>query len=422
MTTADFLPRETLMPLVGGAAGGAIARVAADGDLPAPHAAQLDRTLIELLEIGLYQAGQQAKAAARLLSMSGRRILGRPHAALRIVNPGDVVGLGTENAASAELGLALALLLFEAQSEEPSVLASGTLGLTGVGSEVRVEPVHHLGRKLQLVIQHFSQPGSAKPPRWFLVPESDPDGTSIRDRYQREIGLLQNLNIELRSVATLAEAAAIIGATRRAVGRTERIAQWLLGISVCAIIAASAFWFWLLSPIALSVVPELNPDGTLVATPARIISGHNSATAPCQLDQSELPAFVVGDHLLFKIRTGTPNDPTSLIGGYHQLVIMIAINAQGETYIRLPPADKYIVPGSVTAYWPEVKGPDESMLIVLAKRGIPFDAQVWEAKLRDALQPLAPAEKFSAAYNFLKDAAPGVLIYKFQTVAKGRCL
>jgi hypothetical protein len=168
--TAKFAAREALIPLVGDAAGGSVARIAADAELAAPHAAHLDRSLIELLENGLYQAGQQAKSAVRQFPLPGHTWLPRASEALHVVNPGDVVGLGAENANSAELGLALALLMFRAQSEQRAVIASGALDLNSGRRDVPVLPVHHLAGKLRLIVRHFSQPGSAPRRETFSYP------------------------------------------------------------------------------------------------------------------------------------------------------------------------------------------------------------------------------------------------------------
>src|SRR5262245_14445484 len=118
----EFETREALIPMVGGKLLGTLCRIAADGELPPAHPAQLDRALSELLESGLYQAGQQAKAAAHMFKLPRSGWLRATTVALHVVNPGDVVGLAAENATSAELGLALAMLMYRGQTDERCVL------------------------------------------------------------------------------------------------------------------------------------------------------------------------------------------------------------------------------------------------------------------------------------------------------------
>src|SRR5262249_30191456 len=149
-----FSAREVLIPLVGSGEAGALCRVAADGHLPPQHPAHLDRSISELLEGGLYQAGQQARAAVRRLQLGGW--LRRPApVAVSIVNPGDVAGLAPDNSASAELGLALAMLMFTTQSPNRIVIASGALESGSADLDCPIRPVHHLRAKFVLVEKYF---------------------------------------------------------------------------------------------------------------------------------------------------------------------------------------------------------------------------------------------------------------------------
>ena len=414
-------PREALIPLIDATSGGSVARIAADGELPAPHAAQLDRSLVELLENGLYQAGQAAKSAARLCPLPGRGWLPRAGEALHVVNPGDVIGLGAENANSAELGLALALLMFRAQTDQRAVIASGALDLNSGRREIPVLPIHHLAGKLRLVERHFSQPGSAPAPRHCLIPVHDPDGVDTIERYVEETQALKVLGIEVRGVSTLAEAAQCVGARRAAVTPAERRLRRLVIAVPAILLAAAALHYGFNAPIAMSFVPLANADGSIITTPAR--QGVRRASSsellpPCRVDGS-LPAFSVGERIAVRLRTGSQQDRSRWFGGYHHA--LVSISGSGVKVLP-PPTAIPVGAGADTGYLLEVREPEEETLLVwLAKRGAPFDTAALESQLRRQLQSLEPAERISAARNMLQSAAPGVLLYSFRSVSPESC-
>ena len=420
---ADFTAREALIPMVSGSTGGTVARVAADGELAGPHAAQLDRSLTELLESGLYQAGQQAKAAVRLLKLPGYLWPGRASEALHVNNPGDVVGLGAENAVSAELGLALALLMYRAQTGPRTVLASGTLGLSHGGRDVPVLPVHHLAQKLRTVVQYFSQPGAPPAPEILLVPIQDPDGVAVASRYHREVQALRNLGIELHGVGTLADAARLVGARRLAVSPAGRRVRWVLAGVVLGLAAFASLRACYNSSIPLSFATVAIQNGNIVATPARYRprSSASELLPPCRLAGSDTPGFIVGEQMAVRLSTGTARDLASWLGGYQH--ILVSISSSSGAKVLPPPTLTPIVSGSTTGYLIDVHEPqEETLLIWLAKRGKPFDAAALDAKLRRTLQPLRPTERINAARNLLQSSAAGVLLYSFRSVSPGACL
>jgi hypothetical protein len=417
--SAEFQRREVLIPMVG-ESGGAVARVAADAELPQAHPAQLDREISELLECGLYQSGQQAKAAVRSLRRSGAGLLGRPRAALSVVNPGDIVGLGSENSASAELGLALALLAFQSQSAAPAVIATGALEQGAGTTDVRIKPVHHIGQKFRVVAQHFSQPGSAKPPHWFLVPAADSDGEPIGTRYAAEVAALAARGIGLRPVGTLREAMQAIGAQRIAQRRIERRLRGGLMFAGFAVLAAAIGVYWLNSPLTLAFTSGPAPDGRIVMTPLRIIErdGRTRMQAPCMPSPGALPAFELNDQIGIRLRiVASDDDPTPWLGGYHFMAVVLT----GERAPRAVVPREWDPEGRAQFVWDIVGSPDESTLIFLARRGFAFDADKLLADLLHSLAPLQASERESAAREFLRRSAPGVTTYRFKTVQPGSC-
>jgi hypothetical protein len=414
--------REALIPMVDRASAGAVARVAADGELVEPHAAQLDRSLCELLESGLYKAGQQAKTAARLVKLPGRGLLRSADEALHVNNPGDIIGLGAENSASAELGMALALLMYRSQTDSPAVLASGALELSYGGRDVPILPVHHMGQKLRTVVHYFNQPGAANAPRLFLVPQQDPDGAPVLERYHPEIEALSGVGVELHGVGTLIEAARLVGARRYAVWPAERRLRRLVAAAAAGAVGFTAFNSWYHSSIALSFATLANPDGTISATPARHQRGAPAGDLlpPCRFSGSNTPGFVIGEQMAVRLRTGNPGDLASWLGGYQH--VLVSISSTSGAKVLSPPSRSSIAPGAETGYLIDVRQPEEETLLVwLAKRGSPFDAADLEARLRATLEPLQATERMSAARNLLRELAPGSLFYSFRSASVGSC-
>jgi hypothetical protein len=418
--------REVLIPLVGAGSTGALARIAADGQSGDPHPAQLDRRLSPLLQSGLYPAGEQALAAVRLLNLPRGSALGNRlraaagDEALHVVNPGDIRGLGPENSSSAELGLALALLMFRAQTSETRVLASGALDLNGADHDTPVVPVHHLGDKLRLALQYFDQPGSPPAPRWFMVPALDPDGSTVQGKYRAQSDALRARGIELCCVRSLGEAARILGAHKYAPTRAEYLVRWAAAaVCVAAGVAALAH-VWLNAPIPLSFAPVADTDHSLIATPVRVRARGASAEllAPCRLDDGRLPGFTIGDEIAMQLHAGSA-DGWSL-GGYHLALVAVSASA-GVKVLPVPPS-QILKPGGDVGYQVDVPGPEEETLLVwLAKRGAAFDLAALQDRLRRAEAPLRPADNISAVRNVLQHAAPGILTYDFRSVGAGKC-
>jgi hypothetical protein len=219
-----FTSREVLIPLVGPGSGGALCRVAADGNLPPHHPAHLDRSISDLLESGLYQAGQQARAAVRRLRLNGGWLRRPAPVALSIVNPGDVAGLAPDNSASAEIGLALAMLMYLAQSPNQTVIASGSLEANSVDPDGRIRPVHHLHAKFGVVERHFRQSGVAAPPALFFTPAVDVDQAEVREKYADAVARLLAMGIDVVPVASLRAAAEKLRACSR--GPTSAGCAW----------------------------------------------------------------------------------------------------------------------------------------------------------------------------------------------------
>jgi hypothetical protein len=416
----SYTPREVLIPVVGGAgAGDAIIRVRADGTLPAPHAAGLEGEISELLQFGLYAAGQQARAAVpAILGRSGWTRL--VPMALWIQNPGEAQGLSDENAASAELGLALGLVMFRHQSAVRQVIATGRVAVRQ-GDAAVVAPVHHIARKMQVVLAITRQAGAAAPPGLFLTPATDPDGTPVAQRYAGLIAQLAAIGIEVRPVADLRDAARAVGGLdpiapplRRWLGRTAA------GIAAFAALGGLAAWA-LDRPIALTFEPAAFDGGRIAATPlrARRDGGMFRLLPGCD-GRDGTPQYRPGDLVMAKVRAGSAQDWTRILGR-HRLSLVAVTPGNVVKVIPLPGSGE-LDPGGQLSFAVTVSEPAEEMLLyVLARRLRPVDGERLSRELRAALEPRAPAERLNVATLMLGNQGAGRLGYQLRIVAGDEC-
>lgn len=410
--------RATLIPVAG-----ALARITADGEPGAPHPAGLDQTLVELWAKGglaLYRAGRQAKAAARQVRLAGQRPARPPVETLHVEGAGEINRLPVESISGAELGMALALLMLRAQCRMHVVLASGELGSADGGADIPVRPVANLADCLRTVAHHFNQPGAGPAPRLFLIPRHDPDDPAVGGGYRSQLAELRTLGIEVREIRTLAEAARLVGARRWPTRPARRLLQALSGATALIALALLTLDLSASAPIPLSFGAIASADGTISVTPARRPDAiAPEMLPPCHIPGSQTPAFVIGEHMAIRLRTGTAHDLAARLLGYQHA--LVSVSSTGGTRVLAPPTLSPVDAHAATASI-EVRAPAEVRLLVwLVKRGAPFDRAALADKLRRALAPLLPAERMSAARNLLRASAPGVLFYTYQTVSPDAC-
>jgi hypothetical protein len=429
-----FSSREVLIPLVGAGGKGALCRVAADGRLPPNHPAQLDRAISELLESGLYQAGQQARAAVRRLKLGGSWLNQPAPVALSIVNPGDVAGLAPDNSASAEVGLAVAMLMYIAQCPSQTVIATGALDVNSADSDGPIRPVHHLTGKFSTAERYFRQSGVPAPPALFFTPETDVDGSPIEEKHADSIRALGTIGIEVVPVRSLRAA----GARLKALQLRQRSHElWLQrGAAVAAIVAAiaaadllfSAGKSWLSNrPIPMQFLSVSLPDGRILQTPIRYHEkpdGTSDSLSPCHTN-TDLPIYRAGDRLAAKVQSGSPDDWVGMFGANHHVLVAVSAPAQVNELASRPvvkilplPAPDAVRPGGEVGFMVEVQESDE-LVVLLAQRFKSFDGNRLAAEIHELLDPLKPGERVNAARRFLQNAAPGALAYLFRTTETG---
>lgn len=400
-----------IVPMVGGR--GALCRIACDTRMPPPHPAQLDPRCAALLESGLYVAGQQAIAAAHALHLPRAGWTRPASASLQVLNPGDIAGLAPENASSAELGLALAWLMQQAGSTISTVMATGKLA-PEMDASVPILPIHHLGEKLRLMAEYFERPGSSSPPSHLFLPTRDPDGRLTAEKHAEALQRLHRLGITAYPVHALRDAANRLGLRRLAPSPRERQLQFGMG-ALLLLAMTGACGLWLIQrPLTVTFSPVASVQGDVLSTPARAISETDGLALmpPCPT-RGTLPVHPIGEQLAIRLDLPASHLPL-------QLLVVSVSGVSGVKVLPLP-ADSKATPGSI-AFSLSVQPPEEDNLImVLARRLLPYNAARLQQDLQTLLQPLKPPERLSAARNWLASQATGYATYHFRSVAAGAC-
>ncbi len=414
-------PREVMIPVAGASPGvAAIARIiAGQPGAPGANPAQLDREIAGLLECGLYGAARQAKGAERMLRAHDGRGPSPPACELSVTNPGDVVGLAEVNGDSAQLGLALAMMLFRSQARAPAVIATGALDVRSSDPAVPVRPIHRLHGKLNALIAYYRQPGAVKPPADCFVPVHDPDGETVLSRYNAQVCALADLGVTVRPVTSLAEAVDRLGA-RRAVADPARRRRLAAGLAVTMVLlVAAAVYAVVHQPVAVAYLPVDLTNGVVRMTPLALIETGGQLTESSRqcTGQSGLAAHSVGERLLIRATVGDPNAWLDRLTGLGAAVVAVGRDSGLKVLPLPPPWDRTLDAGTAVSFRLAIIDAGEPTLVSLVvHRGGDIDRSALESALRRHLAPLKTGEHLSAARAWLDGRSEGALHYLFESV------
>ena len=446
----DLTPRTVLIPLATGKANsGRIARVQADGLAPTPNAAGLSSPIADLSDWGLYPAGAFAVGAIQRLQLPRRGIalaqrLGRGTISsyLRVTNGPDLLGLTPENSRSAELGLALAVLMHAGQSRDRLAIATGALARDPSPNapidDVAVDPVGGIASKIEALVTALNkQRGGAYAPRvLFLLPALTLEGDPTSKVYAAQLSALKaafaerGVEIEIAPVSSLREATSKLGITALESTPTDRllIRSGIAGIA--SIILACLAYLWLTAPLKLGFSDVELSDGQKVPSPVRAVYDAQSAVfvmRPSCVGAQKLPVYQQGESLVLKASLRNSRAVDRILGGYHYAILSVSERSGikvfppqtiGSPTTTLQPVTKApptpaTSPSELSLVLP-VEGPTEkNKLIILARRLRPFDANALRTGLETALIGASPAERINVAVTYLSGSAPGYLDYSF---------
>lgn len=442
--------RSVLIPIVApGAEAGRLLHVLARAGEAGPAVddpRKLDRTIAALYEHRLYRAGLAALGAVARVARRPTPLLGgwlgtgdTGHGAvLTAVNGQDFKGLTEDNAGSAELGLALALMMQAGRSGPAAVYATGALDrgatLDGVAAPgVAILPVGGLVAKLAAVGASVGLAdggaGASRTAHLFL-PDRTLDGQTTAHVHRAEIAQLvatfaaRGVTLAVHPVATLDQALDVLGIRRLPRPPRERAAIGLALTGIAAAAIGIGAWGWLTGPVTLAFGTLAAPNGASIATPFATkidVADGRLVPRPVCRGPDGVPLFRAGEQLVMKIEVTDETPLVRHLGGTRFAIIglseisgvrewpeeLIGGDGTAPLLVRIPIAD-----GT----------PETNTIVVLAQRVRRFSGLALRDDVRAVMDKAPREERLNAALAYLARRAPGHLVYKLATAGEdARC-
>ncbi|MBK1720088.1 hypothetical protein CKO27_21015 [Thiocystis violacea] len=404
-------------------------------DVPSDADKRLAPVAAPLLSAQLFESGCVAAMAVRKLGLRPAPLAWwqrlRPYAWLesrRLFAADAIPTLGS----SAELGLALALLLPSARFKGVAI-ASGSL--SGEAPELRdrdvaVHPVGRLEEKLRKILDRSEAllaAGRGPSPALCFTPITDDQGRSVAEL--EIVARLRRQGIEVVPIRWLSEAIMRLGCERLPLMGADRLvlaAGLTFGIGIA--LAASA-WLWRAYPIPLAF--ERGGGQAIASEPyLACVTTDGRHTIPQPIArQNRIPWLKGGQKLAWSVRVGTPDAwdarVLSTFGSRGYYLLFAVVSAEGRRIlVDHAPADDHrktspiyrTIPGELWEQWfqiPPAFEEGECALVILARRDRSFDPNALGRALAAQAGPRQGADWLNSAVNFLQSQAPGFLIYQF---------
>lgn len=400
-----------------------------------------DRVAAPLRKVGLYQAGCAAASAVRKLGVR------RPLTALyqqisrlawidgQRLHPASAQG-PTEGR-SAELGLAVVLLMCACASRDRQIIATGALGGQPRGvveDDVEVLPVASLPEKLRLVLtlaRHAALPGleRGKDLLFFTPRRFQQDGGWAEVDALPEVAELKSLGVRVVPVSRLSEAAAEIRANcARHLLADHLVAAVLAGLLIVTGIGMG----W--SAVRETHVPmSFLPAGgaALAPEPFHACFTADGGYYPMPLERDGVGYTIPGGETLgWRVQVGTPAEERAGLGawfapdGYYVAQIMVSERSRAKVIVpRLGGSEAVKVPpgGTWEWAWKLNDRAETNGLVLLARPDAPFDPEALRTALLERFPGADgtagdPGLDVSAAANWMAAQAPGAATFILQTV------
>jgi hypothetical protein len=400
-----------------------------------------DRVAAPLRKVGLYQAGCAAASAVRKLGLR------RPLTALyqqisrlawidgQRLHPASAHG-PTEGR-SAELGLALVLLMGASGSRQRQVIATGALGGQPRGAledDVEVLPVASLPEKLEIVLTlalHGALPGLGQGRELlFFTPRQFQTGGDWREvRSLDAVELLRQQGVQVVPVARLSEAAAALNARRTRHLLADRIAAAVAGLLV---LAGGVGMAW--SSVQERAIPMAFIPGGGAASEAEPFQACFTADGgfyPVPLGRDgvgyDIPA---GETLGWRVRVGRPTEElqgmASWLAPDAYFVAQVLVSERSRAKVIVPQesgARLLTVPPGGTWEWGWKLNDliESNGLVLLARADAPFDPDLLRKEILERFPNAAGSAvdgaglDVTAAVNFVAAQAPGAAKFIVQT-------
>ena len=406
-----------------------------------------DRVAAPLRKVGLYQAGCAAASAVRKLGIR------QPLTALyqRISRLAWIEGQrlqpagarGPSEGQSAELGLALVLLMCASGSRHRQVIATGALGSQPHGvveDDVEVLPVGSLPEKLRLVAtlaQHGGLPGvgSGADMLFFTPRRFEQEGLWSEVESLPEVARLKELGVRVVPVERLSQAAAELKALRARHLFHDRLAQAVVAGLLIVGLAGYGWSALRQQPIAMTFLP--GGGAALDPEPYQACFTDDGGFYPIPLGREGLARSIpVGETLGWRVQVGEPqNGPSGLAGWfapdqYYVAQVMVSERSRAKVIVPQRAGTDVITvpPGGIWEWgWQLNDRTENNGLVLLAQAEKPFDPDALRAALIEQFPPAAGSPDggeidVTAAINFIAGKAPGAATFIIKTVERSvRC-
>jgi hypothetical protein len=406
-----------------------------------------DRVAAPLRMVGLYRAGCAAASAVRKLGIR------QPLTALyqRVSRLAWIEGQRLQSAGargpregrSAELGLALVLLMCASGSRHRQVIATGALGGQPRGvaeDDVEVLPVGSLPEKLQLVgtlAQHGGLPGvgTGGEMLFFTPRRFEQDGLWSEVASLPEVAGLKERGVRVVPVERLSEAAAELKALRARHLFHDHLAQATIALALLVALTGYGWSMVRERPIPMAFLP--GGGAALGAEPYQACFTRDGGFYPIPLEREGLARSIpVGETLGWRVRIGEPAGDASRLASWfapeHYYVAQVIVSERSRAKIIVPQlagSDVVTVPpGGIWEWgWQLNDETENNGLVLLAQAEEPFDPEGLRAALVEEFPPAAGAHAkgdldVTAAANFIASKAPGAATFIIQTVERSvRC-
>ncbi|MEM7042220.1 MAG: hypothetical protein AAF543_05365 [Pseudomonadota bacterium] len=394
-----------------------------------------DQVAAPLRKVGLYQAGCAAASAVRKLGIEPpfgalyqqvARLAWIEAQRLQSASPS-----GPSEGRSAELGLALVLLMGASGSPDRQVIATGALGGQPSGhptDDVEILPVGSLPGKLDLLLtlaSHDSLPRFDRDRELlFFTPL-----TFEEDGEQRDVASLPvveqllKFGVRVVPVGRLGEAATILKARRARHLAADRILQAAAAIMALIIAGGTAWHLWPSPKVSMTFLPA--GGMALAAEPYQACFTPDGGYYPVPLDRDGIvrtmpTGSTLGWTVQIEDRSANehPLGRWSEPGQYHVAQVMLASSSPVKVVTPSLPDGQPVelAPGGAWEWgWKLNDEPENNMLVLLAQPEEPFNA----AEIRQALVERFPGDRgldLTAAANFLSTLAPGSVRFNVRTV------
>jgi len=404
-----------------------------------------DRVAAPLRKVGLYQAGCAAASAARKVGIDPpltalyQRISRLAWIEGQRLQP--AVSKGPSEGQSAELGLALVLLMSASGGHDQQIIATGALGGQPLGvstDDVEILPVGSVPEKLRLVTTLAK---SKALPRFderrkllFFVPKQfQQDDEWQNTTSLPEVEQLAELGVRVVPVTRLSEAAAILDARRSRHLFFDRLAQAAMVTLLVGVTAGFAWSHWS-SHRSIPIRFVAGGGSALSAEPYQACFNGDGGFYPMPLDRSGMVrSLPVGETLVWRVQVGEKPNQQGWIASwfapekYRVAQAMLSQHSKAKVIVPETPDGGPVTlsPGEIWEWgWQLNDKPEINSLVLLAMADKPIDADTLRSDLIERFpkaQGTKPSEEgldVTAAANYLAAKAMGAAKFNVQTLER----